>query len=132
MTCRAAPRRRSTFFIMDSESDGGRRGQAKSDQELGQKEVGNASNQGTDSHGRFNSKTGEPQTRDEESLIRAGNEASPCKNKGGQEKDRGACGSVSNETPSGGRHTVCALVCGHVRPRSRRRCSRSSDETAAV
>src|SRR3954465_13392609 len=97
MTCRAAPRRRS-FSIADCESDGGRRGQAESYQELGQKEVGNAFNQETNPHGPFNSKTAEPQTGDEESLIHARDQARPCKNKSGQEKERGAGRRVSIET----------------------------------
>jgi hypothetical protein len=47
-----------TFFIADCESDGGRRGQAESDQKLGQKEVDNAFNHTTKPRGAFNSKTG--------------------------------------------------------------------------
>src|SRR4051794_4960863 len=106
MTCRAAPRRRSLFSHRGLRI-GGRRGQAESDQELEREAVSNAFNQGTSPHGPFNSKTGKPQTDDEESLIRARDQASPCQNKGGPEKDRGARRGVSIKTSAGGRQTVC-------------------------
>ena len=81
---------------------GGRRGQAEVDQELRKKEVGSAFEDGTNPQGAFNRKAIAWQRRNQESLIRAGNQARASQDESLKTKDGGTRRGVSIEAATGG------------------------------
>jgi hypothetical protein len=123
-----------TFSMATANRMGGRCGQAEIDQELREEdeEVGNAFSQGTSPQGGLKSDAIEPQTRHQENVFRARDQASTCQDKRVETKNGGACRRVSIETPTGAGEALDARVCSDVGPRSCGRCGRRSIEAAAV
>ena len=76
----------------------------------------NAFNHKTKPRGAFEPQTGAAERATKKASSARAARRAPQK-QSGQEKYRGACGSVSIETPSGGLR-FCALVGGDVRPRA--------------
>jgi hypothetical protein len=111
---------------------GGRRGQAEIDQELGQKEGGNAFDHRTSPQGAFNGQAIEPKTHRQNNLFRARSQASACKNKSFEAKDRSTRRGLSIETTTASAQAVGNGLCRNVSARRRRGCGRGSVEAAAV